>query len=61
MLDALVSTRSQCESLAKEHGLYSAKRGVWITSEQAQHARVRCLAALHGYHRAPTSSTASSC
>ena len=57
-----MSTRSQCESLAKEHGLYSAKRGGWITSEQAQHARVRCLAgALHGYHRAPTSSTASSC
>ena len=43
-------------ALAKENGLYSEKRGGWIT-EQAQHARVRrstrCTAT-----RAPTSSTA---
>ena len=51
---ALRSTRTaaQCESLAKEHGLYSEKRGGWITWEQAQHARVRCLNALHGYQGA---------
>ena len=52
ILDALVNTRSQCESLAKEHGLYSVKRGGWISWEQAQHARVHCLAALHGYQGA---------
>ena len=30
VLDALVNTRSQCESLAKEAGLYSDKKGGWI-------------------------------
>ena len=45
VLDALVNTRSQCESLAKEAGLYSEKRGGWISWETAQKARVKCLEA----------------
>ena len=46
VLDALVNTRNQCESLAKEAGLYSEKRGGWISWETAQKARVKCLEAL---------------
>ena len=45
-LTACVNLRSQCEALAKEAGLYSAKRGGWITWKEAQEARVKCLTAL---------------
>ena len=46
---ACVNLRSQCEALAKEKGLYSEKRGGWITWFKAQQARVRCLDALNTY------------
>ena len=49
VLDATVNLRSQCEALAKEKGLYSEKRGGWITWKQAQEARVKCLDALNAY------------
>ena len=42
-------TRSQCESLAKEAGLYADKRGGWMTWEAPQKARVACLEALNAY------------
>ena len=48
-LTACVNLRSQCEALAKEKGLYSEKRGGWITWKQAQEARVKCLNALSAY------------
>ena len=49
VLTACVNLRSQCEALAKEAGLYSEKRGGWITWFQAQQARVKCLDALNAY------------
>ena len=35
VVDACLNLRSQCESLAKEHGLYAQKRGGWMTSAAA--------------------------
>lgn len=49
VLDALVNLRSQCESLAKEAGLYAEKRGGWMKWEDAQKARVKCLERLQAY------------
>ena len=49
VLDALVNLRSQCDSLAKEAGLYAEKRGGWMSWEDAQKARVKCLNALNAY------------
>jgi len=49
VLDALVNLRSQAESLAKENGLYSEKRGGWVDWKEAQEARVACINALGAY------------